>query len=275
MFGRATRHVASTKGAELLRLIVSKSEDAGERLASRYMPAESKVHSAYQRQYRRRRLRRFLAPFVSRGDLVFDIGANVGEWSVVLRSLGCSVVAVEPQSAVASRLMHRFARDSGVVVVPMAVAAAEGEVDLHYADTSSEHASASTHWMGATMTLPRDNWSTGVETVHATTIDNLIRIHGHPRFCKIDVEGFELQALQGLSESVPILQFEFHYEILDQLEACLDRVCTLGSYRFNVSIGERPKLHLGEWAGPETLFSIVKHLYPTAWGDVVARAVSD
>jgi FkbM family methyltransferase len=206
---------------------------------------------------------------------VFDIGANVGEWAVVLRSLGCRVVAVEPQNAVASQLMARFARDSGAVVVPMAVAAAEGELDLHYAGTSPAHASASTHWMRATRTLPRDNWSIGVETVRATTIDNLIHVHGHPRFCKIDVEGFELEALQGLSEPVPILQFEFHYEILDQLEACLDRVCSLGSYRFNVSIGGGPELNLSEWAGPETLFSIVKHLYPTAWGDVVARAVSD
>jgi len=33
--------------------------------------------------------------------------------------------------------------------------------------------------------------------------------YGLPHFCKIDVEGFEEQALAGLSRPLPVLSFEF------------------------------------------------------------------
>ena len=42
--------------------------------------------------------------FVKRGDLVFDIGAHVGDRVAAFRRLGARVVAVEPQPALASTL---------------------------------------------------------------------------------------------------------------------------------------------------------------------------
>ena len=100
---------------------------AGERLASRYLPAESSVHSAYQRWYRRRRLRYVLASLFRAGTRHRSKRRGM-----------CRVVAIEPQSAVASRLANRFTHDGAVVAVSIAVAAAEGEVDLHHADSSSD-----------------------------------------------------------------------------------------------------------------------------------------
>ncbi len=42
--------------------------------------------------------------FVNRGDLVFDIGAHVGDRVAAFRRLGAKVVAVEPQPALAFTL---------------------------------------------------------------------------------------------------------------------------------------------------------------------------
>jgi FkbM family methyltransferase len=42
-----------------------------------------------------------------------------------------------------------------------------------------------------------------------TTLDELIGKHGVPVFIKIDVEGFEEAVLQGLSQPVRALSFEF------------------------------------------------------------------
>ena len=53
---------------------------------------------------RQRPLRALYGEFVAPGDLAFDIGAHVGNRTRALVALGCRVVAVEPQPAVAATL---------------------------------------------------------------------------------------------------------------------------------------------------------------------------
>src|SRR5689334_3797764 len=64
--------------------------------------------------------------FVKQGDLCFDVGANVGDRTAVLRRLGARVVAVEPQSSCVSTLRRRFKNDRRIVVVNEAAGANVG-----------------------------------------------------------------------------------------------------------------------------------------------------
>ena len=80
-------------------------------------------------------------------------------------------------------------------------------------------------------------WNTRA-TVAVTTLDALIAAHGEPAFCKIDVEGSELAVLQGLSQPLAALSFEYTPAAPMDAVACVARLCTLGAYRFNASIGE-------------------------------------
>ena len=69
--------------------------------------------------------------------------------------------------------------------------------------------------------------------VPVTTLDELVTTHGRPDFCKIDVEGYEPEVLSGLSQPLPVIQFEFHGELMADAAACLDKLETLGMRRFN------------------------------------------
>ena len=42
-------------------------------------------------------MRDFYADYIHRGDLVFDVGANVGIYSEIFTELGANVIAIEPK----------------------------------------------------------------------------------------------------------------------------------------------------------------------------------
>src|SRR5947207_1445238 len=73
----------------------------------------------------------------------------------------------------------------------------------------------------------------------------------------LDVEGSEPAALAGLSHAVPALAFEYLPRALDRVEACVDRLRTLGHYVYNVSPGESYRFASETWLeGPQLLDSL-------------------
>ncbi len=169
---------------------------------------------------------------VQRGDLVFDVGANRGDKAAVFVALGARVLAVEPDADTAATLRRRFAAEPRVQVVEAGVGATTGEMLFH----PSPHSTRSTFAVDRMRQLGDGHsvgWGTGIR-VPVTTLDTLIATHGVPRFCKIDVEGYEPEVLRGLSRPIPALSFEFHGELLDDASVCLEMLARLGMTRFNV-----------------------------------------
>src|SRR5262245_17343838 len=80
----------------------------------------------YGNRGRRAAMDRLYGPFVTAGDLVFDIGAHVGDRISAFRRLGARVVAVEPQPALVRTLKLIYGRDSAVAIEAVAVGARTG-----------------------------------------------------------------------------------------------------------------------------------------------------
>ena len=84
----------------------------------------------YGRKSRRNEKDRLYAQFVRRGDLVFDVGAHVGDRVACFRRLGARVVAVEPQPALALTLKTLYGRDRDVIIESKAVGRNPGTLEM-------------------------------------------------------------------------------------------------------------------------------------------------
>ncbi|WP_374446910.1 FkbM family methyltransferase [Stella sp.] len=227
----------------------------------------------YRGRERRRAMDRLHARFVRPGDLVFDVGSHVGDRIASFRRLGCRVVAVEPQPPLAAVLRLLYGRDRQVAIEPVAVGAAAGRVTLRVNRANPTVSTASADFIRAAAGAAGwegQNWDAAVE-VPVTTLDALVARHGPPAFVKIDVEGFEAEALAGLSRPLPALSFEFTTIQRDVAFAALDRVAALGPYRYAAALGESQRLDAGGWRSRAAMAAWIADLPQRAnSGDVYA-----
>jgi FkbM family methyltransferase len=221
----------------------------------------------------RRRARSFYASFLRPGELCFDIGANVGIFSQLFVSLGLRVVAVEPQPVCVEALRRRFGAVREVQIVEAAVGPESGSAEMLVANENTI-SSLSPGWVDiarSTNLFPGASWHERIN-VKLTTLDVLIETCGIPAFCKIDVEGYEADALRGLNSPLPAVSFEFHPEISDATSACIEHLDELGVGYFNFSPLDSMKFAWPRWhdaAGAISILTQIDSAVPF-FGDVYA-----
>lgn len=223
---------------------------------------------------RHRRLRKLYSEFVARGDLVFDIGAHAGNRVRAFASLGCRVIALEPQPDFARVLRTLFTHNNGVTVVESAVSDTAGVATLALSERTPTVTTLAHAWREA---RAKEEGFRGVQwnrqiQVETTTLDRLIVRYGAPAFVKIDCEGSEAAILAGLSQAVPALSFEFLPWTLAEADTCVARLTKIGPYEFNWSKGETSRLASERWLTDNEVLAALRT--PEAQrraGDVYAR----
>jgi FkbM family methyltransferase len=214
----------------------------------------------------------FYRSFVAPGDLVFDVGAHRGNRTDVFWELGATVIAVEPQRALAAELERRYADDSRVTVIQEGLGAEPGEAEILIANASTL-STMNPEWVQATGSSGRFehfSWE-GRERVPLTTLDSLVERFGVPRFCKIDVEGYEPEVLRGLHRPLRIVSLEWVPELQQNVDECLEQLSALEADRFNVSFGEQLRLARDGWMTRAELDrELAAHRGTMTFGDVYA-----
>jgi FkbM family methyltransferase len=206
--------------------------------------------------------------------IVFDVGANIGVKAANFAAHeNVRVVCFEPVPECLQRLEERFSDNPLVTIVPAALGATAGSLPLSICSGATILSTFSEAWKGGRF---KDyTWDRAIEAP-MRTLDSAIAEFGLPDYCKIDVEGFESKVLQGLSQPIPVVSFEFCNEGLVDTSACIQKLTELGYRRFNVVFGEGAVFRYSVWtSGAELLSRLERHTDPLCWGDVYASSVEE
>lgn len=216
-------------------------------------------------------MKKFFGKFISEKDLIFDIGANKGDLSEIFLKLKARVICVEPQEDCLKKLNEKFGENKDVVIVPFGVSDRNLKLQLYASQASSENATFSEKWIKGGR-FKQEVWQeTGL--VNTVTLADLINQYGIPRFCKIDVEGYEYNVIQGLSTNkIYCISFEFSYEFLNYAVNCCQYLYRLGYNKFNFSLESNYDLELAEYQRYENIIKKIKS-YEEAklCGDIYAK----
>jgi FkbM family methyltransferase len=136
---------------------------------------------------------RLLNELMRDAEVFIDVGANIGFYTALARSLSRRTIAIEPLSQNLRYLYANLLQNgwSDVEVYPVGLSAQPGLAELYGASTGASLVSG---WANAPKTLKR--------TISLSTLDIIIgnRFPGRPLLIKVDVEGAEHSVLKGASE---------------------------------------------------------------------------
>ena len=163
-----------------------------------------------------------------RGDVMLDVGCNIGNHSCFLADRFRAVHAFDPNPIVTARMQANVARNRIGNVTIRTVGLGDAPSTLHLKVNRSGNLGAS---------FLTDTPDADTQAVPIVVGDDVVRdeVQGKVDLLKVDVEGHELAAFTGLQQTIardrPIVAFEFHTQ--DRPRGEWDAIAAvLGSYVF-------------------------------------------
>ena len=231
------------------------------RFFARILPEPIKVHLRYilfywpKERIAERKIFQIYSHLIRSGDLVFDIGANKGTMTKMFLRLGAKVISVEPNPDCVKLLKNKFKNNKNVIIVNKGLSNKKGKLDFFICEKADEVSTFSKDWKKGRYSYLE--WNKKIK-VDITTLNEMIKRYGRPAFCKIDVEGYELNVLKGLKSKIPFISFEFHKEFVKDTEKCIQLLSNLGATQFNFSDHTDPHLNMEKWLNSQELFNFLK-----------------
>jgi FkbM family methyltransferase len=152
------------------------------------------------------------------------------------------VIAVEANPNLCNSVSQHFFTNYNFSLHNNLVSNTEGEeIDFYISHNATGVSTASTEFMQNSRFTKGSkhlgensiNWAAPIK-VQSITIDSMIERYGMPDLIKIDVEGYELNVLSGLTQKANDICFEWHEEEKDNLYKILEHLQNIGYTQFGV-----------------------------------------
>jgi FkbM family methyltransferase len=194
-----------------------------------------------------------LSKVIPQCDVVFDVGANEGQWTSRVKTANptCEIHAFEPAS-MTFEILKKNVGDRGVRCCQLAMGDAIGTLPLLNRKRHT-YLNSFYHARGEHI----EAMATNTETVSVATLDSYCEKEGISKidFLKADVEGHELAVLRGArrlltNRAIQFIQFEYHATWIYARTFLKDVFDLLHPAGYNIykMLGGPKLLHLGRYS---------------------------
>ena len=171
--------------------------------------------------------------------MLFDIGANVGSYTLANISKYSRVIAVDASSFACSAMRSSIPPEK--VHIVHALISNDKNSKFYFCRNCSTISTASKEWISGKGRFASNNrynkpsmvWEE--EETQVVSLDELVALFGEPAFIKIDVEGYEREVIYSLTKFSGTLAFEWAEEMKQEtLDAIGHMSDVLGYTRFYI-----------------------------------------
>jgi len=209
----------------------------------------------------------------AKGNIAFDIGANKGNKVAALLRMGFSVYAIEPEKMSLDTLKYRYKNNKEVTILPVGISNQPGKLTMYIYAYRSGYNTLSEASTGKSYSNKEEKLKVK-ETykVDVTTLDALVKKYGKPYFIKIDVEGFEKNVIEGLSEKIPYISFEANLpDFINETRQIIDKLLQIEPATL-FAISENEQLKFNGWKSGTATKQMLDEAGKVCW-EIIAKTV--